>query len=147
MFRCPPYRLLLCSMGLAGMTALMGCGEQPAPGGGSPARVAQQPPTTAPAPSPDTATPPAPRIAHETKELTKHDAPKAKEPQGGVAPPAVESSRDYSQLLQLIKATPAESSWLSIPWMLDLNEARRKAAAEGKPLVVWTTSGEPLGRC
>jgi hypothetical protein len=56
-------------------------------------------------------------------------------------------AEQFDRLSKLIKPTAAESSWSSIPWMADLNEARRKAAAEGKPLFVWTMSGEPLGTC
>ncbi len=54
---------------------------------------------------------------------------------------------DLDKLIHRIKPTPAESSWSSIPWQLDLTAARKKAAAEGKPLFVWTMSGEPLGQC
>ena len=54
---------------------------------------------------------------------------------------------DYVRLIQMIKPSPAESVWSNIPWLTDLNEARRKAAAEGKPLIVWTMGGEPLGEC
>ncbi len=53
----------------------------------------------------------------------------------------------FGNLVKLIKPTAAESSWSSIPWMSDINEARKKAAAEGKPLFVWTTASEPLGGC
>ena len=57
------------------------------------------------------------------------------------------TSKNFDKLVELIKPTAAESSWSRIPWMLDLDAARRKAAAEGKPLFVWTMSGEPLGQC
>jgi hypothetical protein len=50
-------------------------------------------------------------------------------------------------MFKLIKPAADESYWSEIPWMMDLAAARRKAAAEGKPLVVWTMSGEPLGHC
>jgi hypothetical protein len=52
-----------------------------------------------------------------------------------------------SQQLEMIKPTWRESSWSQIPWMLDLTAARNKAAAEGKPLFVWSMSGEALGQC
>jgi hypothetical protein len=41
----------------------------------------------------------------------------------------------------LIKRHPEESHWRGIPWATSLGEARRQAAAEGKPIVVWTGSG------
>jgi hypothetical protein len=53
----------------------------------------------------------------------------------------------FDPLVKLIKPTAAESTWSSIPWMSDINAARKKAAAEGKPLFVWTTASEPLGGC
>ncbi len=54
---------------------------------------------------------------------------------------------NFDDYVRLIKPTPDESYWSLIPWMTDLYEARKKAAAEGKPLVVWTMSGEPMGFC
>lgn len=51
----------------------------------------------------------------------------------------------FDRTMELIKPTPAESAWSSIPWMIDMNTARKKAAQEGKPLVIWTNGGEPLG--
>ena len=53
----------------------------------------------------------------------------------------------FDRLGALIKPSAAESSWSSIPWLVDINEAREKAATEGKPLFVWTAAGEPLGSC
>jgi hypothetical protein len=55
--------------------------------------------------------------------------------------------QSFDRLLKLIKPTADEASWAAIPWMINMGEARKKAAAEGKPLVVWTMSGEPLGMC
>jgi hypothetical protein len=47
----------------------------------------------------------------------------------------------------LMKPQAGEWAWARIPWMGDLAEARKKAAAEDKPLYVWTMAGEPLGQC
>jgi hypothetical protein len=52
---------------------------------------------------------------------------------------------DFSKLLTLIKPHPDESPWAEIPWMTDLYAARKKAAAEGKPLYVWSASADALG--
>jgi len=47
-----------------------------------------------------------------------------------------------------IRPQPGESRWAEIPWLTSLTEARRKAAAEGKPLFVWVISdGYPSGIC
>ena len=58
--------------------------------------------------------------------------------------------RDSMESLQkLIKPGPGEARWAEVPWMLssDIWAARKKAAAEGKPLFLWYMAGEPLGTC
>jgi hypothetical protein len=67
--------------------------------------------------------------------------------QSSAQPPRADRDQQFEQLLTMIKPAPNESLWSDIPWMMDLPAARKKAAAEGKPLVVWTMSGEPLGHC
>jgi hypothetical protein len=47
----------------------------------------------------------------------------------------------YSETLKLIKPQPGESRWMEIPWQTSLWTARQKAAAEGKPMFVWSGSG------
>lgn len=49
----------------------------------------------------------------------------------------------FNKLRDLIKPKPG--GYADIPWMTDLWEARKKAAAEGKPLLVWVGDGHPLG--
>ena len=49
----------------------------------------------------------------------------------------------FDKLRALIKPLPG--GFDDIPWMTDLCEAREKAAAEGKPLLVWVGDGHPLG--
>lgn len=47
-----------------------------------------------------------------------------------------------------IKPQTGESRWLQIPWFLDLHEARQKAAAEGKPLFIYSGGGATgIGAC
>lgn len=54
---------------------------------------------------------------------------------------------DFQRLLTTIKPQPGESPWREIPWMTNVTEARRRAAAEDKPIVVFTAAdGSPLGR-
>jgi len=46
-----------------------------------------------------------------------------------------------------MKPQPGESRWREIPWLTDISEARRRAVAEDKPLVIFTAAdGSPLGR-
>ena len=42
----------------------------------------------------------------------------------------------FQQIYRPIRPQAGESLWMDVPWQTDLHEARRKAAAEGKPLFV-----------
>jgi hypothetical protein len=71
-----------------------------------------------------------------------------KPPARSVSTPAGAISADrFDPLVQLIlpAAERGETKWLEIPWMTDTLAARRKAAAEDKPVVVWSMSACPLG--
>jgi hypothetical protein len=48
-------------------------------------------------------------------------------------------------LQALIKPGQGEDVWATIPWLTDLTEARRVAAREGKPILLWEMDGHPLG--
>lgn len=52
---------------------------------------------------------------------------------------------DLEDRVASILPTGAEEKWTSIPWRLDLDEARRDAQAAGKPLFLWIMNGHPLG--
>lgn len=41
--------------------------------------------------------------------------------------------------------SPKDEKWTEIPWQTDLQEARRRAAEEKKPLFMWIMDGHPLG--
>ena len=53
------------------------------------------------------------------------------------------SADQFDKLRALIKSKPG--GFDDLPWLTDLWEARKKAAAEGKPLLVWVGDGHPLG--
>ena len=54
---------------------------------------------------------------------------------------------DFERLSALIKPQKGESPWRDIAWLTNVTEARKKAAAEGKPIVIFTAAdGSPLGR-
>jgi len=58
------------------------------------------------------------------------------------------SADNFAKVQKLIKPQPGESLWRHIPWETSLNAARRKAAAAGKPLLIWAGGGSaPLGGC
>jgi hypothetical protein len=57
------------------------------------------------------------------------------------------AATDLDHLLAEIKPERGESPWRDIPWVTSITEARRRSAAEDKPLVIFTAAdGSPLGR-
>jgi hypothetical protein len=71
------------------------------------------------------------------REAQEKPAPK----QATIAP------EQFDSLVQLIRpdVQRGETKWLEVAWMTNTFEARKKAAAEDKPIVVWTMSACPLG--
>lgn len=61
-----------------------------------------------------------------------------------IAPIAAE---DFNPLLTAIKPQRGESPWREINWLTNVTEARRRAVAEDKPIVIFTAAdGSPLSR-
>jgi hypothetical protein len=57
------------------------------------------------------------------------------------------TAADFNRLLAAIKPQQGESPWREIRWLTNVTEARRKASAEDKPLVIFTAAdGSPLSR-
>ena len=57
------------------------------------------------------------------------------------------SPADFDRLLAAIKPQKGESPWRDITWLTDVTEARKKASAENKPMVIFTAAdGSPLSR-
>jgi len=62
----------------------------------------------------------------------------------GQKPPPANFDRLHAMLLP----QPGEAKWAELPWLTSLTEARKKAAAEDKPLLIWAAGGgHQLGRC
>ena len=55
------------------------------------------------------------------------------------------SSNQFNELHALIKPKSDESKWTQIPWLTSLWDARQRAAAAGKPILLWEMDGHPLG--
>lgn len=54
----------------------------------------------------------------------------------------------FTALHKMIKPQPGELRFQEVPWLLSTTDARNKAAAEGKPILIWSGSGgAPLGVC
>lgn len=57
------------------------------------------------------------------------------------------AAADFDRLLAAIKPQRGESPWREVLWLTNVTEARRKASAENKPLVIFTAAdGSPLSR-
>jgi hypothetical protein len=50
----------------------------------------------------------------------------------------------FEKLHALIKPQATEEKFMQIPWMTSLWDARKKAAEEGKPILLWEMDGHPL---
>ncbi|MFO0808189.1 MAG: hypothetical protein U0746_06165 [Gemmataceae bacterium] len=51
----------------------------------------------------------------------------------------------FAKLQAIIKPGQDEDRWATIPWLTDLWQARKLAAREGKPILLWEMDGHPLG--
>jgi hypothetical protein len=51
----------------------------------------------------------------------------------------------FDRLHALIKPHTDEQKWEQIPWLADLWQARKLAAEQGKPILLWEMDGNPLG--
>src|SRR5262245_43349541 len=54
----------------------------------------------------------------------------------------------FAELRKQIRPQPGESRWMEIPWLIDIHEARKKAAADGKPIFLYSGGGSSgIGAC
>jgi hypothetical protein len=67
----------------------------------------------------------------------------APRPAASAAPPLTDD--DVAKLRKVIRPGVGEDPFDTIPWQTNLWEARVKAAAEGKPVLLWEMDGHPLG--
>ena len=65
-----------------------------------------------------------------------------------LAQPQPIAPEQFDKLHRLIKPQPGELRFHEIPWLIDVWEARKMAASEGKPILVWSgAGGAPIGVC
>jgi hypothetical protein len=50
----------------------------------------------------------------------------------------------FQKLHALIKPQKSEEKFMQIPWRTSLWDARKEAAKEGKPILLWEMDGHPL---
>ncbi len=57
-------------------------------------------------------------------------------------------AEQFAKLHRMFRVQPEEQRFWRIPWTLSVGEARRQAAAAGKPILVWAgAGGAPIGVC
>ncbi|MBL6720674.1 MAG: hypothetical protein ISQ08_04615 [Planctomycetes bacterium] len=61
------------------------------------------------------------------------------------ATPGPLEEREWSRLVDWLTPPVEELEWLEIGWAPTLEEGVRRAALEGRPLLLWAMNGHPLG--
>lgn len=88
-------------------------------------------------------------LVHRALADKPEDSP-AKADQKTVEGPALAptlSPANFRQIHSFIKPQPGEAKWATIPWLTNLDEARKRAVAEDKPIFLWRAGGgDVLGR-
>jgi hypothetical protein len=60
-------------------------------------------------------------------------------------PPAALTDAETAAVLKTVRPAAGEDAYAQVPWLTSLWEARTKAAAAGKPILLWEMDGHPLG--
>jgi hypothetical protein len=74
-------------------------------------------------------------------------------PEGATPEPSKNAltAKTWPELHKLLLPQKGEYPWEQVTWYASLWHARKKAAAEDKPILVWVTGGagfnDPLGNC
>jgi hypothetical protein len=55
------------------------------------------------------------------------------------------SEADYASVLRAVRPAEGEDQFDQVPWLTSLWEARKVAARDGKPILLWEMDGHPLG--
>jgi len=55
------------------------------------------------------------------------------------------TAEKQAALLKVIRPCEGEDAFDKIAWLTTFQEAREKAAKEGKPILLWEMDGHPLG--
>jgi hypothetical protein len=59
-----------------------------------------------------------------------------------------QSAAEFDKLHAMLEPQPGESRWMEVAWHPSVWEGRKKAAAEGKPMLLWAGSGSaPAAGC
>jgi hypothetical protein len=55
------------------------------------------------------------------------------------------TKEQVAQIRELVRPSADEDKWDRIPWQTSFWDARKQAAAQGKPILLWEMDGHPLG--
>jgi len=67
--------------------------------------------------------------------------------QAGEAAKPTPTAPELAKLAAVIKPPAEANKWQQVPWLTDVNDARKLAKEEKRPLFLWTVFGEPLDEC
>lgn len=59
-------------------------------------------------------------------------------------PPAL-TDAESAAVRKVVRPAAGEDAYARVPWLTSLWEARKTAAAAGKPILLWEMDGHPLG--
>ena len=65
----------------------------------------------------------------------------------GAGDPLAYEARALKDMAKLIRQDEARLRWREIPWYTDASEGLKAARAEKRPVLLWVTGDDPLGRC
>lgn len=78
-----------------------------------------------------------------TAAAAYHFWPAAQAPSAAVPPTMTDA--EFRAVLAAVRPAAGEDPFATIPWHTSLWDARRQAAREGKPILLWEMDGHPLG--
>jgi hypothetical protein len=61
--------------------------------------------------------------------------------------PLAHEAKALKDMARLIRQDEAQLRWRDIPWYTDALEGLKTARAEKRPVLLWVTGDDPLGRC
>jgi hypothetical protein len=65
----------------------------------------------------------------------------------GAGDPLAYEAKALKDLAKLIRQDEALLRWRDIPWYIDAVEGLKTAREEKRPVLLWVTGDDPLGRC
>jgi hypothetical protein len=61
--------------------------------------------------------------------------------------PLAHETQALKDMAKLVRQDEARLRWRDIPWYTDAADGLKAARAEKRPVLLWVTGDDPLGRC